>query len=180
LKPEAGTNVKSGMPQEITWNTSISDEVRIEYSIIGHNDWYSIANGVQSSLQRYVWNVPEQLSGTFRIRIVEQSGLNSIVSQTSPFVIEATTTDVKENTSGISWINVPNVVDITKNLNAQLNVDIVELALINMQGQKVLINEITYGNRNADISLQSITKGVYILIGVNEIGKTYSKTILIR
>jgi hypothetical protein len=74
-QPNSGTEIwMAGKSYEIKWNGQYLDNVTIQYSSDGGNNYTTIANNINGSLGTYIWNIPtnQPITSNYLIRILEQ------------------------------------------------------------------------------------------------------------
>jgi hypothetical protein len=69
--PNGGENWTVGSAQNITWNSSCVDSVKIEYSTDGGSNWITETEKVSADPGSYSWTVPEAPSENCLVRICD-------------------------------------------------------------------------------------------------------------
>ncbi|MDR3610268.1 MAG: T9SS type A sorting domain-containing protein [Ignavibacteriaceae bacterium] len=67
--PVANEHCVAGYPHNLTWRSSISDNVKIEYSTNNGVNWITITSATPANTESYSWLVPNTPSTTCHIRI---------------------------------------------------------------------------------------------------------------
>ncbi len=68
-KPNGGENWRVNTQQNITWTSSFTNNLNIDYSTDNGNTWNSIVTGVNPALGTYAWVVPNTVSTECKVKI---------------------------------------------------------------------------------------------------------------
>jgi hypothetical protein len=118
LSPNGGEVWQSGRTRAITWSSSLTDSIRLEYSTNNGTTWSLINNNVDGSLGTFNWQIPDTISSV--TALVRATNLTStFISDISdnPFTIsrlELLSPNGGEtwqagNTKAITWLSSSNI-----------------------------------------------------------------------
>jgi photosystem II stability/assembly factor-like uncharacterized protein len=80
LTPNGGENWEIAFPKNISWTSTNVANVDLDYSINGGTNWLPIAAGVSAALGSYTWTIPNNPSGTCKVRIKDSGSSAQDVS----------------------------------------------------------------------------------------------------
>lgn len=109
LTPNGGEILTHGTTYNITWNSYMTTDVKIEYSIDNGATWNIISNSTTST-GLYQWTVPTVLTAQGRIKISDFNNLNSFDISDAPFMI-TTPSSIQDYSRG----EVPSVYKLMQN-----------------------------------------------------------------
>ncbi len=105
VTPNGGEVWLAGETKNITWTSSYSDSVKLEYTTDGNN-WNIMASSVSSSTGSYAWNLPSVSSTTVKVRVTDVSyPAYSDMSNTNFTIRPAPSVVVTAPNGGELWYN---------------------------------------------------------------------------
>jgi|GEM_PF-1141504 len=81
--PVGGEYLQSGKNATITWQSTLVNNVTLEYSVDGGSSWNTIITGQNASLGSYVWNIPAGVASDNAVIKISDDLNASISSQSS-------------------------------------------------------------------------------------------------
>ena len=91
IAPNGAENWEIGSQHAITWESHYVDTVSILYSTTGLAPWTAIAQGVDASLQTYMWTIPETPSTECKVLIVNEANTEVFGRSWAKFTISEPT-----------------------------------------------------------------------------------------
>ena len=85
--PVAGSSWEVGSTQKITWNSSATDKIGIEYSTDTGGTWSTIISSIPANVGYYIWTVPNTPSQNCRLRIFNPDNPNEYDENDGLFII---------------------------------------------------------------------------------------------
>ena len=73
ISPNGGEYWKKGSTQNITWQSSKIENIKLEYSLDSGEIWTTLADSVQCTAGTYAWVLPDQIVSTCMIRLTDIS-----------------------------------------------------------------------------------------------------------
>ncbi|RJS21998.1 endonuclease [Corallococcus sp. H22C18031201] len=86
LSPQGGTYL-AGSTLSISWRATGIATLRLEFSLDNGEHWQLIAPTVSAALGAYAWTLPDSVSNTVRVRVVDTSNVSNAASHDSPLVL---------------------------------------------------------------------------------------------
>lgn len=104
LSPNGGENWAVGSNQNINWNSSGIEKVKLEFSHDNGASWVLIENNVAGNLSTYLWTIPNQPSLNCKVRISDSS--NNLISDLSENKFRITKEEIKilAPNGGENWL----------------------------------------------------------------------------
>ncbi len=167
LSPFENEIVTSGFSYDITWNSEIISNVKIELSTDNGSTWSVIATNITAEDQVYSWNVPDAMYSNCYIKLSYPSNAE-IFSQSDLFAIDINPY-VNEALNRESFTISPNPVNDYINIDMKNMVSGTKEATIeiyNSNGQIVFIQELKaeqLQNNQSTIDTQKLPQGVYFI-----------------
>jgi hypothetical protein len=84
--PEDHANILKGSDYEIKWTSEDLNNVMLEYSADGGENWLSISESEDASAGSHIWSVPSTIADDYKIRISDIENLN-VYSHTGTFSV---------------------------------------------------------------------------------------------
>lgn len=166
--PNGGEKWVIGSSQDIRWASSISSNIKIEYSTNNGSDWTTIADSLPSSTQAYSWVIPNTLSTHCKVRItaLDNSGLSDVSDST--FTISQNT-GVNDNSlvplSNSLSQNYPNPFNpqttISYSVAKESNVVIRVYDILGKEVAKLLNEDKKAGAYNIQFNASKLSSGMY-------------------
>ncbi|MFH0736446.1 MAG: T9SS type A sorting domain-containing protein [bacterium] len=121
--PNGGENWRIGTLQNITWTSNDVTNVKLEYTVDNGTNWTVITASENAALGTYAWTIPNDVSGTVKVRIsdVLEAGLNDVSD--ADFSIYFPNITVTAPNGGENW-RIGTLQNITWTSNNILNVKI--------------------------------------------------------
>jgi len=85
--PSAGSLWEINTLQNITWTSSLTDKIGLEYSTDSSTTWTTIISSISANVGYYIWTIPETPSKNCRIRIFNPDNLNEYDESEGLFTI---------------------------------------------------------------------------------------------
>jgi len=104
LSPNGGENWAVGSNQNINWNSSGIEKVKLEFSHDNGASWVLIENNVAGNLSTYLWTIPNQPSLNCKVRISDSG--NNLISDESQnkFKITKEEINILAPNGGENWL----------------------------------------------------------------------------
>lgn len=181
--PQGGEDIEGYGTFDITWDSEIINDVKIEFSSNNGQNWSTIEGSVSASSSPYSWSVPNLNSEECFIKLTSPGLENMFSINETPFTI-LYTIGTEENINSKSEINIfPNPVAdeayITFNSPEVWN-DSFMFEIYNMAGDKMLgksENNVQTGNQKLIINVSELSTGMYIIILSSETNSLSKKFI---
>ncbi|NUN07635.1 MAG: T9SS type A sorting domain-containing protein [Ignavibacteriaceae bacterium] len=119
--PNGGEGFIIGASKNITWTSTIINQVNLQYSTNGGTNWTNIATGLNAASGTYNWTVPNAPTSQALVRVVDVD--NSAFSDQSDAVFKIANLSVTSpnggerwlsgTTKAITWTNSSNVANVT-------------------------------------------------------------------
>ncbi|MBJ6764951.1 putative Ig domain-containing protein [Myxococcaceae bacterium JPH2] len=86
LSPQGGTYL-AGSTVSIAWRSTGIATLRLEFSLDNGEHWQVIAPTVSAALGSYPWTLPDSVSNTVRVRVVDTSNVSNAATHDTPLVL---------------------------------------------------------------------------------------------
>jgi photosystem II stability/assembly factor-like uncharacterized protein len=105
VEPDGGEFLHVGAQTAITWKDSTSTTVRIDFSSNDGTNWTTLASGISTNLHTYAWSVPNAVSRTCRVRVVDEQHASFTDECDSDFTIYSTAFSLLSPTAGQTFLS---------------------------------------------------------------------------
>ncbi|MCU7511799.1 MAG: T9SS type A sorting domain-containing protein [Ignavibacteria bacterium] len=99
--PTGGEEWPAGSEQKITWTSRNVNFVMILYSLDGGKSWITLADAAPASEGSYQWKVPDSVSSSYKIKLIDAGNL-FLSSSSGPFSVFTAPTAVSNAPSNIT------------------------------------------------------------------------------
>lgn len=170
--PNGGEIWRVGTVQNITWSSSLVDQVNIAYRTPPGNDWRLIAQNIQASSGSYAWTIPNSPADQALVRVASTTDLEAYDISDNPFTIQSATTVAGDGGTPATHElgqNYPNPFNPTTLIRYGLPTDErVTLVVFNELGQEIarLVDEVQPAGRYTVEFSASDNRGAGLASGI--------------
>jgi hypothetical protein len=94
--PNGGEQWRSGTVQNIRWNSTLVDQLNLQFRILPTVAWRTIAVNVPAAAGQYAWTIPSYPAQEALVRVISSSDATVIDESDNPFTILSATDVVQE------------------------------------------------------------------------------------
>jgi hypothetical protein len=168
ISPKEGDVLQPGGNYQVEWKSQFIDTLNIFYKLWNASTWTKIGDGIDATVQKYSWTIPNTANDSCQIKIEDyrETGVNTISSKFYIKSLSAVNGTIIPTEYSLSQ-NFPNPFNPVSRIRYQVpKQSHIQIALYDIIGNEVmvLVNELRdSGYYEIELNGSNLTSGIYFL-----------------